>query len=91
MADPWGSKPETLDSPADNGLAVTPNDDTDLTVTPRALYVGSGGDVVVHLRNGSGVAASVTLSNVAAGSVLAVRPTRVLATGTTASGIVALW
>ena len=90
MADDFQHTAEGLDSPADNAVAVTPNDSTDLANVPRAIYVGTAGNLVVHMKNGSGTAASVTFSAVPVG-VLPIRPTRVLATGTTASNIVAIW
>lgn len=69
-------------------VAVTPNDSTDLTNTSRGLFVGTGGDVVVIFDKDT---SSVTLKNIVSGSVLPVRIRRVLATGTTALNIVALY
>ncbi|MGB3313153.1 MAG: hypothetical protein WBB85_01980, partial [Albidovulum sp.] len=66
---------------------VTPDDVTDLTHLPRALYVGNGGDLSIRCAGGQ----SVVLQNVPGGSVLPLRVTRVNATGTSATGIVALW
>ena len=68
--------------------AVTPNDGTDLPRGCRALYVGGAGTIVVMLDKDS---ASVTLVGVVAGSVLPIRAKRVFATGTTATGLVALY
>lgn len=95
MADEFANVAEGLDSPADNAAAVTPHAtntlEADIGVTkPRALYVGTGGSLVVHMANGAGTQAEVTFANVAAGSTLAIRPTRVLDTST-ADNIVALW
>jgi hypothetical protein len=77
-----------LDSPAFEATSVTPSDSVDLGFTARGLYVGSGGDVAVIPKNGS---TAVTLRNVQSGTVLPVSVKRVLATGTTATQIVALW
>lgn len=66
------------------GRAVTPSDTTELSGV-RALYVGGTGDVAVRWDNGL----DVTHVGVQGGSVLTIQPARVLATGTTATGIVA--
>lgn len=68
--------------------AVTPNDGTDLPRGCRALYVGGSGTVVLIFDKDT---SSVSLVGVVAGSVLPVRVKRVLATGTTATNIVALY
>lgn len=76
-----------LDTPATRWFAITPNDSTDLAAKPRALYVGGAGNVAIS----NGTDASVTLVAVPAGSLLPLRPDRVLATGTTATSIVGLY
>ena len=77
----------SLVSPATGGGAVTPSNTADLAQTSRALYVGQGGDLSLVLASGS----SVTLQAVPTGALLPLRTRPVLATGTTASGVVALW
>lgn len=73
------------DSPATTQLAITPSDTTDLTYITRAIYIGAAGNLVVTpLQGGSDVTYAVL-----AGQILPVRVTRVKATGTTATGIVA--
>lgn len=69
-----------------NGAAVTPNDGTDLTFTTRYVYVGVAGSLTVVLKSGVTVAFTV----VPAGTTIPICATRVKATGTTASSIVAL-
>jgi hypothetical protein len=66
--------------------AVTPNDSTDLTVIPRGLWIGVGGDVCLLAM---GDTSEVTLKNVPTGSYLPVRAKRVKATNTTATNIIA--
>lgn len=66
--------------------AVTPNDSTDLVYATRSLYVGGAGDVTVMLARGS---ASVLYKAVPVGTRLMVSVTRVYATGTTATNILA--
>lgn len=73
--------------PASNFVAVAPSDTVDLAQAPRALFVGTGGSLI--LRNAAGV--SVTFKNVQSGALLPVQPRRVLATGTTAADIVAFY
>jgi hypothetical protein len=75
-------------SPVTNAVAVTPHNTEDLAYVTRALYVGGGGDVKVDLQD-SGTA--IIFSLVPTGTTLPIRVTRVYATGTDASGIVALW
>lgn len=87
MADPFADRATGLDSPARNAAAVTPNDSTDLTTTARALWVGGAGDVSVITAGGD----TVTLEGAAAGGIIPVCVSRVRATGTTATDIVALW
>lgn len=74
--------------PFKKGVAVTPNDNTDLSPKPcRGLMARVAGDVSVIL---DGDTAAVTLS-LAVGVVLNVRAKRVRSSGTTATGIVALY
>jgi hypothetical protein len=63
--------------------AVTPNDNTALTM--RALYVGGAGDVVATIGG-----ADITFKAVPVGSILPIKATKVKATGTTATNMVAL-
>jgi hypothetical protein len=85
--DNYAALPTTLTAPARDGLAVTPSDTTDFAILPRAIYVGVTGTIAATLAGGQ----SVTFQAVPAGSLLPIRMARILATGTTASGIVALW
>lgn len=76
-------------SPAGKAYPVTPSDSANLTRGQcRALYVGSGGNVTLVCDIGE---PSVTFSGVANGSILPVETLQVLATGTTASQIIALY
>lgn len=85
MADQFALHQSGLTSPASRAAAVTPNDTTDLATVARALWVGGMGDVSVITAGGD----TVTFAGVA--GLLPVRVTRVRATGTTATGIVAVW
>lgn len=86
MTDRFDSYTEGLTSPATHGFTVTPSDSEALTETCRALYIGSTGDLAGRFSDGT----EVTFSNIVAGTILPVRVTHVLATGTTAADIVAL-
>jgi hypothetical protein len=65
--------------------AVTPNDTTDIGTVSRGLYVGVAGNLAVNM-SGSG---PIVIAVQAGFHPLSV--SRVLATGTTATGIVAVW
>lgn len=73
--------------PAIGAVAVTPSDSVDLELVSRGLWVGTGGNLALEMQDGS----SVTITNVADGTLLPFRVLRVNATGTTASGIIALY
>lgn len=88
MTDVWETVGGSIDSPAKNAAAVTPNDSADLSNVAVALYVGGSGDVSVDTVGGQ---VSVVFSGVSAGTVLPVRVKRVNSTSTTATDIVALW
>jgi len=75
-----------MSDPARHADPVTPADGSDLTAFALALYVGVSGDVKLTTLGGE----TVTFSNVPVG-ILPVSAKRVYSTGTTASGIVALW
>jgi len=74
-------------SPAARAAAITPSDAVDLVAATRGLYVGGAGDVKIITAG----ADTVVFAAVPAGSVLPVQAARVLATGTTATNLVALW
>ncbi len=70
---------------APNLVAIVPNDSTDLAITVRQIYVGTGGDVRVITDAGT----TVTHRNVPAGCYIGpFNVARVTATGTTASDLV---
>jgi hypothetical protein len=73
------------------GVAVTPSDSSDITGatanTPATLFVGTGGNINVITLGGS----TLLLKNIADGSFLPIQVTRVKATSTTATDIVAIF
>lgn len=86
IQDRWEHYAPTPDGPYTRAVEVTPNDDTDLPFRTLALLAEAAGVVSVHMQ---GATTPVPLA-IAAGVALRVRVDRVLATGTTADGIVAL-
>ncbi len=85
--DRFADLPTTLVAPARDAVPVTPDDSADLSALPRALFVGQTGHVAATMAGGQ----TVTFQNCQAGSILPVRVSRVMLTGTTAGGILALW
>lgn len=84
--DDYGSQDDTLSSSSLAPFAVSLDDNSDLATIPKALWVGTGGDVRLRGVNGQ----PVTFVGVPSGFIIPVRASRVFATGTTAADIVAL-
>ena len=79
-------------APAHNAFVVVPSDTTDFKddageFVPRAIYVGVSGNIKVDML-GNGTA--VTFSNVPVG-MWSIRVSKLYATGTTATNIVAVY
>lgn len=79
-------QPDEHSAPAVTLVALTKSDSTTFAPT-RGLYVGGAGDVAVKDLSGN----SVTLVGATAGSVLPIRCTMLLSTGTSATSVVALY
>jgi len=73
-----------LDNPASQSFVITPNDATDLPFITRGLYVGATGDVAVLLAFDE---VAVTFPAMVGGSLYPLRVKKVLAAGTTATGL----
>lgn len=73
--------------PKNNAAAVTPSDTVDLSDVTTGLWVGGAGNVVVIMNGGQ----TVTFTGVPAGTLLPIRVSRVKATSTTATNMIALW
>lgn len=87
MSTTWLGSPPDWEAPATRAAAITTADsDFANGVIYRALYVGTGGSVVVRLADDSD---NVTLVNVPDGTLLPLAVKRV-ATATTASNILGL-
>ncbi|MFT6775235.1 MAG: hypothetical protein ACJA1L_002954 [Paracoccaceae bacterium] len=87
MPDPFETLAPGLLGPSDDIRAVIPNDGADLPGgVCRAFFVGVGGDVKMRDKHGHEV---ILVSGNSQYHFL--RPARVLATGTTATNILALY
>lgn len=88
MADSFANSADQVSAPATRAVAVVPHDTNALSDIPKALYVGTGGNIAAR---GVGGEADVVFRNVAAGSVLPFRAAFVRATGTSAADLIALY
>jgi hypothetical protein len=86
MPDAFATFVPGLTAPAIRSESITPSDGGELAAVTRALFVGQSGDVRAQLISGP----VVTFMNMQAGSVYPLRIRQVLATGTTAGGLVGL-
>ena len=85
MSDPFQNHSQSLQSPATLLLTITPSDTADLAQPSRALNVATSG--LVRLTTTGGSTATVFI---AAGTAFPLRAARIWATGTSATGIVAM-
>ena len=81
------SRQQTLTAdPATNAVLITPSDAVDLATVTRAVYVGGAGDMKVTMQDSG----TVLFSGIPAGTTLPIRVSRIWATTTTATLIIAL-
>lgn len=83
ITDPFATHVDSLTGPVTGGFDITPDDGADLASVTRGLMVSAAGDVAVTFRDGS----TVTLPGLSPGVIYPLRVTRVLASGTTATGV----
>ena len=76
-----------LSSPATQAFSVSPHDTNELSNVTRAIYVGSGGDIVLVTVGGD----TVTLVGVLGGAIYPVRAKIIKSTGPTATSLVGLY
>ena len=86
MIDSFQNFGDSAADPARRAFAVTPSDGVALTLLPKALLAGGAGLIVLRAIDST---TDVTIA-VAAGQIVPIRASHVRATGTTATGIVAL-
>lgn len=85
MADRFAKQVIQLDSPAVNGVEITPGN-TELDQTTRSLYIGGEGNVCVLMAANT----VLTFASVPAGTILPIRVDKVFA-NTTATSIVGIY
>jgi hypothetical protein len=78
---------DSLIAPAKDLFPIVPSDSIDLLVTTKAIYVGTGGDLVLRAVDSG---ADVRIAGVGSGAILPFRVKAVRLTGTTAADIVGL-
>ena len=83
ISDQFDDAMSGLNSPICGGFDITPDDGADIPTTTRAIMVSAGGDVAAVMKDGS----SFTLPGLTPGVIYPVRVVRVMATGTTATGV----
>lgn len=87
MTDPFSNVADAPSAPATRLVAIVPHDTSPLSDVPKALYVGTGGTIVLAGVSGG----DATLLNVPDGTILPIRARFVRASGTTAQAIVGLY
>lgn len=86
MTDTFSNLADGPNSPSRSVVAVVPHDIDPLPRPPKALYVGTGGDVTLRCVDDD---ADVVFRNVPSGGLIRARARFVRATGTTAANILA--
>lgn len=87
MADRFPGIADTLISPGTRATPVVPSDTVDLPNIGKALYVGTGGTIVMI---GAGGSTPRTWLNVPDGAMIPFRASRIFATGTTATDMLVI-
>ena len=88
MADQFQNNADQVSAPATRAVAISPHDSNALADIPKALFVGTGGNITMRGVNGS---ADQVWKNVPSGSLLPFRAQYVRSTGTTAGDLLALY
>lgn len=86
MGDSFAVPPMIPDCFVRQFFAIVPSDSENVRRIPRAIYVGTGGDIVAAGLDG----VPVTFKNCPPGLILDIQPVRILSAGTTATDLVAL-
>lgn len=84
--DHYTSLPVDLTNPGVDAFTIVPDDRATLPEVPRAIYIGSAGNLSCVTLQGT----TVTVQNLGAGTVLSLRVAQVRATGTTARGLLGI-
>ena len=86
MDDVFANLVRSVTAPARSAAAITPSDSAALAAVPRAIYIGTGGTLVMRGIDGGG---DQQWKNIPAGAILPFRASHVRATGTTAGDLLA--
>lgn len=73
---------QSASGPADFGFEITPSDSEDLAIITRSVFAAGGG--VIKWQNAGGVEQHTTILD---GERVPIKARRILATGTTATGL----
>lgn len=87
MVDSFSSASDSLIAPARLAFSLSPDDDADIPLFTKAIYVGNGGNITLRSVDSE---SDVVFTNVQDGTILDVRCRAVRASGTTATNIVGL-
>jgi hypothetical protein len=79
---------DSVSDPARQAAPVTPSNDQPLARIPKALFVGTGGDIRLRCTDDD---APVLFRNIPSGSILPVRAGHILMDGTSATDLVGLF
>lgn len=90
MQDSFSSSADSVLAPSRHVTTLTPSDSADLVNLPKAIYVGTGGDLALIGADAPATATGITFKNLPSGALLPIRARRVLATGTTAGNLLAV-
>ena len=90
MPDPYTTLFNGVSDPGTRAAAIVPSDTVDLPDIPKGIYVGTGGNITMIGVGAPVGATGVTWKNVPAGSLIPFRARRILATGTTATDMLAV-
>lgn len=88
MPDAFATSADQVSAPATRAFAVVPDDTNPLADIPKALYVGTGGDLTMRGLNDT---ADRVWKAVPSGAILPFRAHYVRATGTAAADLLALY
>jgi hypothetical protein len=78
---------DSLIAPARNAFSVTPHDTAALASLPKAIYIGTSGNITLRAIDST---QDVVFFNVPSGSIIDVRAKFIRATGTTAANMIGL-
>ena len=87
MIDTFARSGDAVYAPGTRSFPIVPDDDDTLPILPKAVYVGTGGDVALRGQEDD---APLIWRNVPSGALIPFRSALVLATGTTASDLIGI-